>query len=141
MGGLGQKEGERVYQVLVCILKRIIEMEKYLASIACKMLIIYRTHLKEIRSRAKNIPRTSPVQYGKKTSTTTLCKHLFTAHIDKWIAECKKHGIAIIAKEAIKAIAAHQGVRPDTYTQPRPQFTPARFMDYLVEFIVAIDQV
>ena len=137
----GHKKGERVILLILCLFMRFIEMEKDFASFACKWLIFYRTLLKEIRSRAKNIPRTSPVQYGKKTSTTTLRKHLFTAHIDKWIAECKKHGIAITAKEAIEAIAAHQGVRPDTYTQPRPQFTPACFMDYLVEFIVATDQV
>jgi hypothetical protein len=95
---------------------RFMEMEKDPVSFACKWLIFYRTLLKEIRFRAENNPRTFLVQYGKKTLTTTLYKHLFTAYIDKWISECKKHGIAIIAKEAIKAIAAHQGIRPNTYT-------------------------
>jgi hypothetical protein len=138
---LGHKKGGRVILLILCLFIRFMEMEKDPASFACKWLIFYRTLLKEIRFRAENNPRTSPVQYGKKTSTTTLRKHLFTAHIDKWISECKKHGIAITAKGAMEAIAAHQGIRPDTYTQPRLQFILACFMDYLVEFIVATDQV
>jgi hypothetical protein len=99
------------------------------------------------RSRAENDPNFTPVRYGKKTSTTTLRKHLFsiardkTTHIDEWTAECKRRGITITAKEAIEAIAAHQGIRLDTQTQSRPQFTPARFINALAEFITATDQV
>jgi hypothetical protein len=99
------------------------------------------------RSRAENDPNFTPVRYGKKTSTTTLRKHLFsvardkTTHINEWIAECKKLSITITAKEAIEAIAAHQGIRLDTQTQSRPQFTPACFINALAEFITATDQV
>lgn len=62
-------------------------------------------------------------------------------HIDEWIAECKRRNISIIAKDAIEAIAAYQGIMSDTQTQPRPQFTPSRFINTLAEFIVATDQV
>ena len=107
MHSSGHKKEESVILLILCLFIRFIEMEKDFASFACKWLIFYRTLLKEIRSRAKNVPRTSLVQYGKKISTTTLHKHFFTAYIDKWIAKCKKHNIAITAKEAIEAIAAH----------------------------------
>ncbi len=99
------------------------------------------------RSRAENDPSFQPVQYGKKTSTTTLCRHLFvvlhdkTTHINEWTAECRRHGISITAKKAVEAIAAHQGIMPDTQAQPRPQFIPTRFIDALAEFIIATDQV
>jgi len=104
--------------------------------------------LKDIfRSRAENNPSFIPVQYGKKTSTTTLRRHLFsvahdkTTHINEWTAECERRGISITAKEAVEAIAVHQGIRPNIQTQSRPQFTPTRFINALAEFIVATDQV
>jgi hypothetical protein len=80
--------------------------------------------------------------YGKKTSTTTLRKHLCSeTHIDKWIAECKRLGIQITAKEAVETIAAYQGVAPNHQASSRPQFTQERFIDAIAEFIIATDQV
>ena len=67
--------------------------------------------------------------------------HDKSTHINEWTAECKRLGISITAKDAIDAIAAYQGIRLDTQTQSRPQFTPVRFINALVEFIVATDQV
>ena len=99
------------------------------------------------KSRAENDPSFIPTRYGKKTSTTTLRRHLFivsrdkTTHIDEWTAECRRLGISITAKEAIEAIAAHQGIMPDTQTQSRLQFTPTHFINTLAEFIIATDQV
>ena len=87
------------------------------------------------------------MRYGKRTSTTTLHRHLFsiardkTTHINEWIAECKKLGVTITAKDAVEAIAAYQGITPDTQTQSRQQFTPTRFINALAVFITATDQV
>ena len=59
--------------------------------------------------------------YGKRTSTTTLRKHLCSQdHIDRWIAECKRLNIQITAKEAVETIAAYQGIAPDHQALPRP---------------------
>jgi hypothetical protein len=80
------------------------------------------------------------VVYSKKTSTATLRRHLFSAHIKDWLAECERLGISITAKEAVEAITAFQGIRPNTQT-PRPQFTSERLINALAEFIVATDQV
>jgi len=82
------------------------------------------------------------VVYSKTTSTTTLRKHLCSAaHIDRWIAECKRLGIQITAKEAVETIAAYQGVTSNYQTSPRPQFTQECFVDAIAEFIVTTDQV
>jgi hypothetical protein len=132
---------------------RFIQIKQNTANSVCKPLIFYRVFLKGLkgtsRSRAKNDPNFKPVRYGKKTSTTTLCKHLFsiscdkTTHIDEWTTECKTRGITIVAKEAVEAIAAHQGIKSTSniQTQSRPQFTPLRFINALTEFIVATNQV
>jgi hypothetical protein len=94
------------------------------------------------RSKAQSDSSFKPVLYSKSTSTTGLRKHLLTKdHIDMWIAECKKLGIRITAKEAVEVITAHQGGTSDHQAPPRPQFTPERFIDALAEFIVATDQV
>ena len=79
--------------------------------------------------------------YGQKTSTTTMRKHLYSSHIEVWLAECERLSVTIVAKDALEAIAAYRGVRTESQTSPRPQFTSARFIDALAEFIVATDQV
>jgi hypothetical protein len=58
-----------------------------------------------------------------------------------WLGECKRLNITITARDALEAIAAFQGVRFESQTQPRPQFTPTNFINALAEFIVATDQV
>jgi hypothetical protein len=58
-----------------------------------------------------------------------------------WLLECKRLGVTIIAKDALEAIAAFQGVTLESQTQPRPQFTPTSFINALAEFIAVTDQV
>ena len=58
-----------------------------------------------------------------------------------WLSECKRLGVMITAKDALEAIAAFQGVRLESQTQPRPQFTPTSFINALADFIVVTDQV
>ena len=72
---------------------------------------------------------------------TILCKHLYTYHIEVWIAECERLNLTIKAKDALEAIAKFQGTQPGPQDQQRPQFTPDRFINALAEFIVATDQV
>lgn len=67
-------------------------------------------------------------------------KHLFDNHIQKWIDECEKLHIKITAKEALKAIAAHLGVKAESQIQ-RPRFTQERFINGLAELIFAHDLV
>jgi hypothetical protein len=79
--------------------------------------------------------------YGKTTATGTLRAHLYKTHLKDWVDGCKELGISIKAKDAVEAIAASQGVRPNSEAPPRPKFTQSNFLDALAEFIVSTDQV
>jgi len=72
---------------------------------------------------------------------TILHKHLYTYHIEVWIADCERLNLTIKAKVALEAIAKFQGSQPEPQDQQRPQFTPECFVNTLAEFIVATDQV
>jgi hypothetical protein len=72
---------------------------------------------------------------------TVLYKHLYTYHIEVWIAECERLNLTIKAKDALEAIAKFQGTQPGPQDQQRPHFTPDHFVNAFAEFIVAIDQV
>jgi hypothetical protein len=85
-------------------------------------------------------PQYKVIPYAMTTSVGTLRRHLYTIHPKEWSAQCKAHGIPITAKSALAAIAAFHGVEP-AQDQPRPQFSQERFVDALVEFIVANDLV
>ena len=72
---------------------------------------------------------------------TILHKHLYTYHIEVWIAECEGLNLTIKAKDALEAIVKFQGTQPRPQDQQRPQSTPDHFINALTKFIVAIDQV
>jgi hypothetical protein len=90
-----------------------------------------------------------PVKYGLKTGTGTLRKHLFEHHADDWISACDTQKIPITAKEAQPILAdyrARQGMSaegvPDAHTPgQRRTYTPDGFVEAIVEWIVADDQV
>jgi hypothetical protein len=98
--------------------------------------------LKNIRSPSTGSRQNSDKvsKYKKTTSVGTLRKHLYTEHPKDWSDECKARGIRITAKSALAALAAFFGVEPEPQ-EARPQFSPERFVDSLVEFIVANDLV
>ena len=79
--------------------------------------------------------------YGGTTSSGTLRKHLYTFHVQEWSDECDRLQGTIRSKDALRAIAAHRGVRAESQTQQRPKFTPENFVNTLAEFLVVSDQV
>jgi hypothetical protein len=86
-------------------------------------------------------PQYKVIPYAMTTSVGTLRRHLYTIHPKEWSAQCKARGIPITAKSALKALAEFYGVELESQDQLRPQFSPERFVDALVEFIVANDLV
>ena len=88
-----------------------------------------------------------PVKYGLKTGTGTLRKHLFENHANDWISACDAQKIPITAKEAQPALAeyrTHQGMSPEGAPHANTQrrtYTPDKFVEAIVEWIVADDQV
>lgn len=76
------------------------------------------------------------------TASGPLRKHLYSSHLEVWLAECERLNLTIRAKDAVEAIAASQGVNPGpSPREPRPQFTQERFVNALASFIVSSDQV
>jgi hypothetical protein len=82
------------------------------------------------------------VDFGQTTSTSVLRRHLFESHLDLWIAACDDMKIRITAKEALPVIEAYRQEPQQTQLEAaRPEFSKEAFLDALVEFIVADDQV
>ena len=69
-----------------------------------------------------------------------MCRHLLSDHLKDYLAECERLHIPITTQDATHTIVTSQGINPNIET-PRPQFTSGHFIDALVEFIVATDQV
>jgi hypothetical protein len=85
--------------------------------------------------------------FSLKTGTGVLCRHLFEHHAKKWIEGCDKLRIPITAKEAQQAVADyhHRKGQPSAnsneHMKPGRPFSQEAFVDAIVEFIVADDQV
>jgi hypothetical protein len=87
--------------------------------------------------------------YGKKSGTGVMRKHLFSRHRNEWVKACDDLKIKITAKDAQKHVESYrreQGTTPvqaDNQNQKAeiPKFTQDTFIDALVDFIVADDQV
>lgn len=85
--------------------------------------------------------------YGTKTGTSVLRKHLYDKHIDSWVQACDHLSISITAQAALPAVNKYrrkhgQAEEATTGTQGTPRaFSSAAFLDALVEWIVADDQV
>jgi hypothetical protein len=80
--------------------------------------------------------------FGSRTATGTLRRHLFEAHVEAWVTACDDRNIEITAQEAQPAIDAYRKLPGKTVLEDsRPEYSKEAFIDALVEFIVADDQV
>ncbi|KAH9920264.1 hypothetical protein B0H21DRAFT_668206, partial [Amylocystis lapponica] len=87
--------------------------------------------------------------YGLGTGTGPLRRHLYERHADDWISRCDQLHIPITAKEAQPAVADYRRRQGQNNTstshsgQPvlRRPFSNEAFVDAIIEFIVADDQV
>jgi len=84
--------------------------------------------------------------YSAKTGTGTLRKHLYTCHLELWLAACELKKIPITSKEALAFMGdQNSSTRSQTNSEaepvPRVDFSQKAFVDALVDFIVADDQV
>ena len=78
--------------------------------------------------------------YSLTTATETLRKHLIKCHMTEWVSECKRLNITIKADAGLEAIALHKGENPRTQAS-HPSYSPELFLNALIGFIVATDQV
>jgi hypothetical protein len=91
--------------------------------------------------------RKKPATFSLKTGTGVLHKHLYEHHADSWIEGCDKLRIPITANDAQRAVLdyrrrngqASANTAEDLKT--RCPFSHEAFIDTIIEFIVADDQV
>jgi hypothetical protein len=74
------------------------------------------------------------------TGVSNLRKHLFTYHLDDWVAECKELGIRITTEPAVQAMKG-LGFGVVEEDSEQPQYSQEAFLDSLVELIVGEDLV
>ena len=79
--------------------------------------------------------------YRATTATGSLRSHLLKHHWEEWVKECQDLKITLRGKEGDEAMARFTGVPVDRLAEARTPFTPDNFLDGLVQFIVATDQV
>ena len=88
-----------------------------------------------------------PIPYQKKTSSGVKRMHLMKEHFDEWLQACAKMGIKISAQGALRYIAEHRpnggsgGSSGAASNVPRYTFSPEAFVDALITWITADDQV
>lgn len=79
--------------------------------------------------------------YKATTATGNLRAHLLSHHADEWVQECKTLQVNLRGKEGEEALAKTTGVSVEHQGEARVPFTQDNFVNGLVQFIVATDQV
>jgi hypothetical protein len=79
--------------------------------------------------------------YRERTATGSLRGHLRTHHAVEWVQECQRLNIELRGKEGEEALAKVTGLPVGHQAEARVPFTQDNFLDGLVKFIVATDQV
>lgn len=113
----------------------------YILQVCDSFLNVYKISI-VYRKRHANDKDYQPTQFGSKTATGPLRRHLFLHHVDEWVSSCDKLGIQITAKEAQDALEAYRkGKGQSSLCMPRIPYSKENFAKALVEFIVGNDQV
>jgi hypothetical protein len=89
----------------------------------------------------KDNPATKVHSYRASTATGPLRSHLRKHHAEEWVKECQKLGIKLRGKEGEEAVAMVTGQPLERQAEARTPYTQDNFLDALVQFIVATDQV
>jgi len=84
--------------------------------------------------------------FSLETGTSTLRHHLFSHHLALWVEACDRFKIPITASSALPHVRAYRqsaGMAPPPSERPEnvPKFSNKAFIDAIVEFIIADDQV
>jgi hypothetical protein len=82
------------------------------------------------------------MDFSVKTSTGVLQQHLAKSHIALWVSACEEKKIEIVAKEVQENLAQyHQQPQQTELEANRLEFSKESFLNALLEFIIADDQV
>jgi hypothetical protein len=108
---------------------------------------VFCTFNKVLRQQIEAGNRKKPTLYSNGTGTGVMRRHLYDHHLDLWVPACDKLNISITAKEAQARVTEyrqrHGQTCPTDAKQPemRRKFSSTGFVDAIMEFIVADDQV
>jgi hypothetical protein len=72
--------------------------------------------------------------YGMKTGSSNLRKHLITNHKELYTQMSQEHGWKYLEKKSTVNVGANRKMA-------LPSFSPETFLEYLVRFVAADDQV
>ena len=90
-------------------------------------------------------PKHQVADFSKGTSTGTLHAHLCSKHIDDWVSSCDAANIKIKARTVQVEINEYRQSRGEATSEGNwkqwKTFSKEAFVDAIVEFIVADDQV
>ena len=79
--------------------------------------------------------------YKDNTASGPLRSHLLNHHAEEWVQDCQKQNIALRGKQGEATLAKVTGVSVDCQAEAWVPFTQDNFLDALVQFVVATDQV
>jgi hypothetical protein len=113
-------------------------MRKDCAHSACKLFLFLFNKFFNTVYRATH---SQAYGYSIKTSTSSLRTHLLKSHMNEWLSECKRLNIIPRGKEGEEARAKVTGLPVQHLAKARVAFTQQSFINALVQFIVATNQV
>ncbi len=119
-------------------------MGKNCASSACKSFLFLFLFIMFFNTIYRGIHKDSPYKvhgYSITTATSTLQSHLLKNHVDEWVSGCKELNIVPRGKEGEEAMAKVMGLPVQHLAEARELFSQQAFINALVQFIVAPNQV
>ena len=79
--------------------------------------------------------------YSETTATGTLQAHLLNNHLDEWVGKCQSRDVVLKGKEGEEALEKFTGLPLQRQAQACVPFSQEAFLDGLVDFTVATNQV
>jgi hypothetical protein len=89
----------------------------------------------------KDNPAVTVHKYQASTATGPLCTHLFKHHAEEWFKACKQDSVELRGKQGKAVVERFTGVPVEHQAEAQIPFTHDNFLNALVQFIVATDQV
>lgn len=114
----------------------------------CEYVVIYNCH-SSVTDLSRRQKPCKPKVYKESTGSGNLRKHLYSKHCVDWFSSCDELGVEITAEDKkLRSLLAdyrqqhNQAAKPESDGHiSRQKYTPEAFVDAIVKFIVADDQV
>jgi hypothetical protein len=114
-------------------------------SSACKFFFFFFLFFFLSKYFHRKLKRVNPAvhvhQYQASTATGPLRNHLLKCHAEEWVKACQQDNVVLRGEQGKAAVAKVSGVLVGHQAEARIPFTQDNFIDALVQFIVATDQV